>query len=107
VNNNQTPHHLQRIHTIHPTSIQTHLTTPSNPFDASDLSDGRFGVVYFVVPLFYRSIRKADELSDALESRGYHLKRRYYYYSQNPALRDYIAGGVFLGLAILILFPPV
>jgi len=61
----------------------------------------------FMVPLFYRSVRKADELSDALESRGYHLKRRYYYYSQNPALRDYIAGGVFLGLAILILFPPV
>ncbi len=64
-------------------------------------------VVDFMVPLFYRSVRKADELSDALESRVYHLKRRYYYYSQNPALRDYIAGGVFLGLAILILFPPV
>jgi hypothetical protein len=31
-----------------------------------------------LVPLFYRSVRKADELSDALESRVYHLKRRYY-----------------------------
>jgi len=60
-----------------------------------------------MVPLFYRSVRKADELSDALGSRFYHLKRRYYYYSQNLALRDYIARGVFLGLAILILFPPV
>jgi len=58
-----------------------------------------------MVPLFYRPVRKADELSDALESRGYHLKRRYYYYRQNPALRDYTAGGVFFSLAILILFP--
>jgi len=64
-------------------------------------------VVDFIVPLFYRSVRNADELSDALESRGYHLKRRYYYHSQNPALRDYIAGGVFFSLVILILFSPV
>ena len=61
-------------------------------FDASEFYSERSD---FMVPLFYRSVRKADELSDALESRVYHLKRRYYYYSQNLALRDYIAGGVF------------
>lgn len=53
-----------------------------------------------IVPLLYRSFRRADELSDALESRCYRPVGRYYYRTAF-GWRDAVAGGVFAGMVVL------
>ncbi|MCL7416092.1 MAG: energy-coupling factor transporter transmembrane protein EcfT [ANME-2 cluster archaeon] len=65
---------------------------------------GLKGFTALVVPLLHRSFQRVDELSDALESRCFHSKRRYYYYRRSLAMRDYVAVGVYLVLAVVILF---
>jgi energy-coupling factor transport system permease protein len=70
---------------------------------ARGFSPGRLkSVTAFMVPLLFKSLRKADELCEALESRCYHKKRKYYYYSSNLTHRDFIAGVVFIGLVVVI-----
>lgn len=65
---------------------------------------GLKGFTALVVPLMHRSFRRADELSDALESRYFHSGRRYYYYRRSLSIRDYAGMGVFLVMALLMLF---
>ncbi|MDF1558274.1 MAG: energy-coupling factor transporter transmembrane protein EcfT [ANME-2 cluster archaeon] len=65
---------------------------------------GLKGFTALVVPLLHRSFRRVDELSDALESRCFHSKRRYYYYRRSLKMRDYASVGVYLVLAVAILF---
>lgn len=65
---------------------------------------GLKGFTALVVPLLYRSFRRVDELSDALESRCFHSDRRYYYYKKSLMMQDYACVGVFLVLAVMILF---
>ncbi|KAF5426319.1 Energy-coupling factor transporter transmembrane protein EcfT, partial [Candidatus Methanomarinus sp.] len=65
-------------------------------------SGGIRGSIAFLVPLLLRSFRKADELSDTLESRCYYQSRQYYYYSTDLAGRDLAAGVVFLVMAGLV-----
>ena len=65
---------------------------------------GLKGFTALVVPLLHRSFRRVDELSDALESRCFHSKRRYYYYRKTLAKRDCAGVGVYLVLAVVMLF---
>jgi len=65
---------------------------------------GLKGFTALVVPLLHRSFRRVDELSDALESRCFHSDRRYYYYRKTLAKRDCAGVGVYLVLAVVILF---
>ncbi|MCD4840577.1 MAG: energy-coupling factor transporter transmembrane protein EcfT [Methanosarcinales archaeon] len=65
---------------------------------------GMKGFTALVVPLMNRSLKRVDELSDALESRCFHSKRRYYYYRQTLANRDYAAVGIYVVLAGVVLF---
>ena len=65
---------------------------------------GLKGFTALVVPLLLRSFRRVDELSDALESRCFHSKRRYYYYRKTLAKRDYTGAGIFVVLGVVILF---
>jgi len=62
------------------------------------------GFTALIVPLVNRSLKRVDELSDALESRCFHSKRRYYYYRQTLANRDYAAVGIYVVLGLMILF---
>jgi energy-coupling factor transporter transmembrane protein EcfT len=64
---------------------------------------GLRGFVALIVPLLRRSFRKADELSDALESRCYHRDREYYYYGGALTGTDYILLGGFGAVLVLIL----
>ena len=65
---------------------------------------GMKGFTALVVPLVNRSFKRVDELSDALESRCFHSKRRYYYYRQTLANRDYVAVGIYVVIAGVVLF---
>ena len=64
---------------------------------------GLRGFVALIVPLLRRSFRRADELSDALESRCYHRDREYYYYGGALAGKDYLLLGGFGAVLVLIL----
>jgi energy-coupling factor transporter transmembrane protein EcfT len=64
---------------------------------------GLRGFVALIVPLLRRSFRKADELSDALESRCYHRDREYYYYGGALAGKDYCLLGGFGAVLALVL----
>ncbi len=64
---------------------------------------GLRGFVALIVPLLRRSFRRADELSDALESRCYHRDREYYYYGGALAGRDYLLLAGFAAVLVLIL----
>ncbi|MDF1532460.1 MAG: energy-coupling factor transporter transmembrane component T [ANME-2 cluster archaeon] len=64
---------------------------------------GLKGFTALVVPLLHRSFRKVDELSDALESRCFHSKRRNYYYRRSLGTRDYAGMGIFLVMALKML----
>ncbi|MEA1895772.1 MAG: energy-coupling factor transporter transmembrane protein EcfT [Euryarchaeota archaeon] len=65
---------------------------------------GLWGFVALIVPLLRRSFKKADELSDALESRCYHRDREYYYYGGALARKDYLLLGGFGVVLVLILW---
>jgi energy-coupling factor transport system permease protein len=65
---------------------------------------GMKGFAALAVPLLHRSFNRVDELSDALESRCFHSKRRYYYYNRTLAKRDYVALGIYMVLAVMLLF---
>jgi len=65
---------------------------------------GLWGFVALIVPLLRRSFRKADELSDALESRCYHRDREYYYYGDVLAGKDYLLLGGFGAVFVLVLW---
>jgi energy-coupling factor transporter transmembrane protein EcfT len=65
---------------------------------------GLWGFVALIVPLLRRSFRKADELSDALESRCYHRDREYYYYGGTLAGVDYLLLGGFGAVLVLVLW---
>jgi len=65
---------------------------------------GLWGFVALIVPLLRRSFRKADELSDALESRCYHRDREYYYYGGVLAGGDYLLLGGFGAVLVLVLW---
>ncbi|MCL7412347.1 MAG: energy-coupling factor transporter transmembrane protein EcfT [ANME-2 cluster archaeon] len=65
---------------------------------------GLKGFTALVVPLLFRSFRRADELSDALESRCFHSGRRYYYYGRSLGTRDYAGMGIYSVMALLMLF---
>jgi len=64
---------------------------------------GLWGFAALIVPLLRRSFRRADELSDALESRCYHRDREYYYYGGALAGKDYLLLGGFGAVLVLIL----
>lgn len=63
---------------------------------------GLKGFVSLIVPLLRRSFRKADELSDALESRCYHRDRECYYYGGAMSWNDYVLVGC--SVAVLVLW---
>ena len=65
---------------------------------------GLWGFVALIVPLLRRSFRRADELSDALESRCYHRDREYYYYGGVLAGKDYFLLGGFGAVLVLVLW---
>jgi energy-coupling factor transporter transmembrane protein EcfT len=64
---------------------------------------GLRGFVALIVPLLRRSFRKADELSDALESRCYHRDREYYYYGGALTGKDYLLLAGFGAVLVLVL----
>lgn len=64
---------------------------------------GLRGFVALIVPLLRRSLKKADELSDALESRCYHRDREYYYYGGALTGKDYCLLGGFGAVLVLVL----
>ena len=68
---------------------------------------GLWGFIALIVPLLRRSFRKADELSDALESRCYHREREYYYYGGALAGKDYFLLAGFGAFFVLVLWAPV
>ena len=65
---------------------------------------GLWRFVALIVPLLRRSFRKADELSDALESRCYHRDREYYYYGGALAGKDYLLLAGFGAVLVLVLW---
>ncbi len=62
---------------------------------------GLNGFIALIVPLMQRSLRKADELSDALESRCYHRDKKYYYYEKMLTRKDHILIWAFMAITIL------
>lgn len=62
---------------------------------------GLTGFIALIVPLMQRSLRKADELSDALESRGYNRNKKYYYYEKMLTRKDHILICIFMAVLIL------
>ncbi|MEA1869146.1 MAG: energy-coupling factor transporter transmembrane protein EcfT [Euryarchaeota archaeon] len=64
---------------------------------------GLRGFVALIVPLLRRSFRRADELSDALESRCYHWDREYYYYGGALTGKDYLLLGGFGAVLVIVL----
>ena len=65
---------------------------------------GLWGFVALIVPLLRKSFRRADELSDALESRCYHRDRGYYYYGGALAGKDYFLLAGFGAVLVLVLW---
>jgi len=62
---------------------------------------GLSGFTSLIVPLLRRSFRRADSLSDALESRCYHRDAARYYYNRELTRSDYLlVGGVALILVL-------
>ncbi len=62
---------------------------------------GIAGFTALIVPLLRRSFRKADELSDALESRCYHRDAKRYYYGGALAGLDYASIVGFVAVLVL------
>lgn len=60
------------------------------------------GLIVLMVPLLRRSFRKADELSDALESRCYHQDREHYYYGGALTRKDCVSAVIFMAVLILV-----
>lgn len=61
------------------------------------------GFFILLVPLITKSIRRVDEVADAMEARCYHENRRSYYHTLRFEKLDVLAWCVFSGVVIVVL----
>ncbi len=74
-------------------------------FESKKLRERALSVAPLVVPIFLAAFRRADELSLAMEARGYRsAKRRTKRKKAPPALKDYAAIGLCIALCLIQFF---